>query len=552
MTERTGRDALFEVLRTEGVRYIFGNPGSTELPLIDELADGDDISYALAMQEATAVGMADGYAQVTKRPAFLNLHTSAGLGNSIGNLTNARANRTPLVVTAGQQDYRHIVNEPLLSGDLEGIARGMVKTVTEVHTLAELGTKMRRAFYEAAGQPPGPVFVSLPMDILDELGHAPAPARSAIARDAVAGRIDEAADLLATTPVGKLGIVVGDEVAASGGQESIVALAEATAAGVHGSPAHSNTNFPSSHPLWAGPLPLAAAAISAALSKYERVLLVGGHQFLVYPFTPGPPMPPDVDLIQISPNDLDVGRTHPVRLGLVGDPGATVAALVPLIAARVDAGAVAVAIDEARRKREADIASRSAEAASRYDRSPMDPMAAMQATFAALPTDVAVVDEAITTGAYVRGFHRPERYDRYFFTRGGGLGWGMPAADGVCLANDREPTVCVVGDGSAMYSPQAIWTAAHMELPVVFIVVNNRQYLILKRNMAGMNGQSVKHDRWVAMHLDSPPVDFVGLARSMGVEGTLVEKAADVGEAVRSAYDTGRPHLLELPIAASI
>src|SRR5262245_48825761 len=196
-----GRDVLLEVLRTEHVSHIFGNPGTTELPLIDALADNTagDLHYVLALQEATAVGMADGYAQATRRPAFLNLHTSAGLGNAIGNLTNAQANRTPLVVTAGQQDRRHLVADPLLSGNLTGLARAVSKWTHEVRNASELGTILRRAFADAASSPAGPVFVSIPMDVLDEEardGVVPAlPPRSTIRRRAVAEGVDELVEL---------------------------------------------------------------------------------------------------------------------------------------------------------------------------------------------------------------------------------------------------------------------------------------------------------------------------------------------------------------------
>jgi benzoylformate decarboxylase len=175
-------------------------------------------------------------------------------------------------------------------------------------------------------------------------------------------------------------------------------------------------------------------------------------------------------------------------------------------------------------------------------------MAAAHALVRALPADTAVVDEAITTGTYVRGLHHPVSPNRYFFCRGGGLGWGMPAALGVSLGFDRSPVLCVVGDGSALYSPQALWTAAHENLPVVFAVVNNRQYLILKNFLRGLGGGA--HGT-VGLDLDQPPVDFVALAQSMGVPGSTVDKAADVGDAVRAALEAGGPHLLELPIAVA-
>src|SRR3954464_10045700 len=213
---RTGRDALLDVLRTEGVRHLFGNPGSTELPLMDALAGADDLHYVLALQEATAVGLAEGYAQATGRPAFLNLHTAAGLGNAIGALTNARANGTPLVVTAGQQDERHLVDDPLLSGDLTGLARSVSKWVHEVRTPDELGTILRRAFRDAAAPPSGPVFVSMRMDHLDRPVDLPAPPRSDVDTRAVAADLPRLAQLLTEPERGRLAIVAGDEVAHSG------------------------------------------------------------------------------------------------------------------------------------------------------------------------------------------------------------------------------------------------------------------------------------------------------------------------------------------------
>src|SRR3954447_24897945 len=204
----TARDVLLEVLRTEGVRHLFGNPGSTELPLIDALAGADDLHYVLALQEATAVGIAEGYAQAAHRPAVLSLHTTAGLGNAIGALTSAQANQTPLVVTAGQQDYRHIVTDPLLSGDLTGIARSVSKWTHEVRTTGELGTILRRAFHDAMSPPAGPVFVSLPMDLLDAQTDGPVPPPSTIHRRPVADALPQLARLLTEPPVGKVGIVV--------------------------------------------------------------------------------------------------------------------------------------------------------------------------------------------------------------------------------------------------------------------------------------------------------------------------------------------------------
>jgi benzoylformate decarboxylase len=278
------------------------------------------------------------------------------------------------------------------------------------------------------------------------------------------------------------------------------------------------------------------------------VLLVGEQAFMVYPYTPGPAVPPTVELLHLSPDPAQLGRAWPVRLGLAGDPRRSLEALLPLVRDRVDAAAAADAVEAARPTRAQEIERLEDSARGRYGAAPMDPMAAAHALVRAIPPGTAVVDEAITTGVYIRGFHHWTEPGRYFFCTGGGLGWGMPAACGVSLAHDRAPVLCVVGDGSAMYSPQALWTAAAEGLPVVFAVVNNRSYKILKGYLAGMGGDAARTGRFVGLDLAEPPVDFVALATSMGVDGTRIDSTGDVGDAVRTALASGRPHVLELPI----
>lgn len=549
---RTGRQVLLEVLAAEGVEHCFGNPGTTELPFIDELAIHPELRYVLALQENVAVGMADGYAQARRRPAFVNLHTSAGLGGGIGNLTNAMANRTPLVVTAGQQDRRHLLAEPILAGDLVGLASACTKWQHEVRHLGEVAPVLRRAFLDAASPPAGPVFVSIPMDVLDEERDVTLPPPSHLERSAVAGGLDTLAGLVAEAAPDRLALVVGDEVAASGALDEVVALAEATGAAVYGAPLYSNLNFPTTHPLWngmLGGLELSAPAVAATLSGFSRVLVIGAKAFLVYPWRPGPPLPSSVELLHLDADATQVARDLPTRFGTVGDVKASLAALVPLVAARTDAVQVAAALDAAREQRAGTAERLRGMAAGRGDEVPMHPMAATHALLAALPDGGVVVDEAITTGFYVRMLFQTEAPGSYYFCRGGGLGWGIPAALGVKLARPEQPVLCVVGDGSAMYTIQALWTAAHSGIPVVVAVVNNRSYAILKLNLAASGGRSAGVDRYVGMDLDSPPIDYVGLARAMGVEAHLVEKAADVTDAARAAFAAGGPVLLEVPIS---
>jgi benzoylformate decarboxylase len=328
-------------------------------------------------------------------------------------------------------------------------------------------------------------------------------------------------------------------------------VAVAGGARVYGSPLSTCRVYPPLHPLSAGARRPAAAGIRAALERYERVLLIGGRAFMVYPYTDGSPLPEGTELLHLSPDPGQLGRTYAVRLGIQGDPLATLSALVPVLRERADKGAAEDAVAAGRTRRQGEVDQLEETARSRYAKTPVDPMAAAHALVRAMPAGSAVVDEAVTTGAYVRGFHHWTETGRYFFCKGGGLGWGMPAALGVSLAHDRSlPVLCVVGDGSAMYSCQALWTAAHEQLPVVFAVVNNRQYLILKNNLRNMKGDTVRLNRYVAMDIVDPPVDYVGLAASLGVASTRVDHADDIGDAVQQAAASGAPHLIEIPISA--
>lgn len=407
---RRGAEMLLETLRSEGVEYIFGNPGTTELALMDALVDMPEIHYVLALQEASAVAMADGYAQATGRPGFLNLHTAGGLGNGMGNLLNASVSQTPLVVTAGQQDSRHSLTDPLLSGDLVRIAAPAVKWAHEVTDVAQIPVLIRRAFNDARAAPTGPVFLSLPMDIMEAMTDIGITEHSVVDRCGIAGSLDRLAECLAAVAPGRLAIIAGDEIHASGAADEVVGLAETLGAPVYGSSWPARIPYPTAHPLWAGNLPTNASDIARA------------------------------------------------------------AAITPLVAA--------------------------------------------QQAVRAIGPDVAIVDEAIATSLHVRSFLDSASARQYSFLRGGGLGWGMPAAIGCSLGLGREPVVSLVGDGAALYSPQALWTAAHERLPVTFVVMNNREYNILKNYMRSKTEYaSVRSNRFIAMDLVDPAIDFLSLAR---------------------------------------
>jgi benzoylformate decarboxylase len=334
---RRGAALLLEVLRSEGVRYVFGNPGTTELPFIDALVDFPDIHYIWALQEASVVAMADGYAQASRRTGFVSLHTAGGLGHGYGSLWNARVSGTPLVVTAGQQDSRHALTDPLLFGDLVGMATPIVKWAKEVTHAAQIPVLIRRAFHDSNTSPTGPVFVSLPMDITEEITDASALEVSIIDRSSVAGSLDSLAEHLAAIPPGKLAIVAGDEISAACASSEMIDLAEALGAPVYGSSWPAHLPFPTSHPQWAGNLPTRASEIARILSNYDAVFGVGGKSLITILYTEGSAVPSECQVFQLSADAHNLGRTYPAKLAVAGDIKASLKALLPRLTERLAA-----------------------------------------------------------------------------------------------------------------------------------------------------------------------------------------------------------------------
>lgn len=547
----TAREAFFEVARSEGARYLFSNPGTTELPIFDELAGDAGIDLILCLHEAVAVGAADGYAQATGKPSLVNLHITPGLANGLSGMFNAAWSRSPVVITAGQQDTTQLVHDPMLAGDLCRIAAPFSKWTYECRRPEEVGIALRRAFHVAAAPPQGPAFVSVPWDVFDMDAdfQVPAPTKVDHASPASPAAIAAAAQVLvdAERPI----IVAGDGVARSGGVEALVGLAETLGARVVGEPIFGRLVFPMDHPLWAGSLAPTNAAIRAVLQQADVVLVAGGVTFA--PLLPSPvaAVPPEVRLLQIDDDPYEIAKTYPVEVGMHGDPAATIMALTAAVdAALSPAGRTAAAGRAARlaEERRAAIDGLAAAVEAKRDAVPVAPLVACAEIAAALEPGTIVVDESVTASLVLRANLRLREPGSYFFTRGGGLGFGLPAAIGVKLASPERPVVAVVGDGSAMYTPQALWTMAHHRIPVVAVILNNASYLILKTGLASMSGVAAKKEVWPGMDLVDPPVDFLSLAASMGVAAERVERAAEIGPAMRKAAASGAPALVEIVV----
>ena len=542
---RRARDVLIDILRDEGITHVFGNPGSTEMPLMDALVDAPDITYVLGLQEATAVGMADGWALASGRAAFVNLHAMGGLGNAMGVLVASKASETPLVVTAGQQDTRHLMTEPWLSGDLVALAAPVAKWAKELRRADDVGPALRRAFGLARTPPCGPVFLSLPMDILDQDVNHPTPPASAPPRLGPSPDAARLADKLAVLDPDRVVVLLGDDLPAAA-STGLVAFAEAGGFPVWGTQLTSRTAFPSHHPCWAGVLKPDFADMRAHLKSAQAIVLVGGRAFVAYPYREAEPVPEGVAVMHIADNPEAFGREHAADMALLGDISQTLAAVAQRIAELVDKKKVAARLAaRGARRREAREATRMdilAESAT----TPLSADAAVLAALDALPEDAIIANNSAATFGRVQDLMTTEP-GRYFFARGGVLGCSMPAAVGAALATEGW-VVSFVGDGGAMYSPQALWSAAHYKARTIFVVFNNRRYGVLQNVAKSLGYANAKAGRFVGMDVADPAIDFQALAASMGVPAERADDRHAVGAAINRALKRDGPSLIEIPI----
>ncbi|QXJ26043.1 thiamine pyrophosphate-binding protein [Actinomadura graeca] len=538
-------EALLEIIRDEGVTRIFGNPGTTELPLMDALVEAPDLEYVLGLQEGSVVAMADGYARASRRPAFVSLHVAAGVANGLIGMLNALRSRTPLVIVAGQQDRRHLIQDPMLSGDLVGLASAATKLAIEVQHARDLPIVLRRAFALAARPPAGPVLVSVPMDLLEEDTDVTVPARSPVSGPgpAAAGAADAAALLAsAERPV----VIAGDAVGRTGSVQALVAVAERLGATVYHQPMNDGIDFPGGHPLYAGMLPPRNAVIRQTLAAHDVALIVGCHAFMPHHYTPGPAVPDGLEIVQVDEDPAEIGRNFAVRHGLTGDLGGTLRALADQLDGRVPSArerAERIGAITARTRAEAESAARDA-----YGPAPMDPRAAAHAVADGLPDDAVVVEEAITAGLALRAVLRQDRPGSYVHAVGGGLGWGIGAAVGTRLGDPGRPVVAVLGDGCAMFGLQGLWSASRYQVPVAFVVMNNGEYRTLKNTLDESKGASAEHGRYVGMDLAPPALDWQSAARVFGMDALRAGSAAELRDAVASVKDLTAPLLIEAPI----
>ncbi len=545
-----GSDLFLNCLQQAGVRYIFGNPGTTEAPLIDRIAGHPPLQYITALHEGVAVGMADAYAQASGQLGVANVHVAPGLGNSLGMLYNAWAGRTPLLVTAGQIDSRILLRDPLLTQDLVQMAAPLVKWSVQAQRADDLPLIVHRAVKTAFDPPCGPVFLSLPVDVLEQESEEIPMALPSLAK---AGRPDPAAIrqaveilLLARSPV----IIYGDEAARQGIGRELSKLAEFLAAPVWATLLQINVGFPMDSPLFQGELSDNYASIHKVLQGHDTLLLVGGEFFREVFMRADTPFDKGAHVVHLETDPGSLGRNFSPDVGIAASLRATLEELMVELdsaagkeyrrtASERLAGLNGRFAESEQKRRETHAGLRS--------QHPMVAACLLEEIQRSLPENTVIVGEAISASDELFRTFRFKNHGDFIGSRGGGIGQGLAGGPGVKLANPERPVAVISGDGSSMYSIQSLWSAARHNIPVIFIILNNQSYRVLKINLS-------RHRKFFDspgsldmrfMNLEEPLLDFVSLAKGFGVAAQRVERLEEVALAIKDALDSGEPFLVD-------
>jgi benzoylformate decarboxylase len=519
--------ASFDLFRAHGMTTIFGNPGSTELPMLADFPS--DFRYVLGLQEAVVVGMADGYAQASGRTTVANLHTAPGVGNAMGAIFNAQANHSPVLVTAGQQVRAQMTLQANLTNrDAIRMPHPLVKWAYEPARAEDVPLALAHGLHLAGLPPKGPVFVSIPMDDWGvEVDDADA--REVIARR-VTGRavadpeaIRALADRLdaASNPV----LVAGPDIESSGGWDAAIALVERQRLPVWASPATGGARlgFPEGHPNYRGVLPPAIGPVGQTLEGHDLILVAGSSVFPYYPHIPGPLLPEGAELVAIT-SDPDEAARAPMGDAIVADVGLSLAALLEAVP------------ESSRRSPEPNEGPQELPATD-----PINSSTVHSALAEVFPEDGIIVLESPASTLALRNQLRLSRPGSYYFSSGGGLGFGLAASVGVQLAQPDRPVVCVLGEGSAQYAITAFWSAVAYNAPVTFLVLNNAEYAILKwfAEVEGVTG---------APGLDLPDLNVAAVAAGYGVSTRRASGRDEVRDALAAAIGSSQPELIEVPV----
>lgn len=546
----TGRDAFLRVLSDEGVVKMFGNPGTTELPIMHALSSAPEMGYVLALQEAVVIAMADGYARASGKLVSCNVHVAPGLGNAIGSIYTSMMSGTPMIVTAGQQEQGHGLTEPLLYAPLVPIATPVVKWATEVNRIEDLPRILRRAAKIATTAPTGPVFISLPGDILNN--EAPIDMGEVTRVDTSVRPSDAALEHLAKRLLSakKPVILAGHEIATADAFAEAAELAETLGAPVLQQTVAWGAHFPSEHPAYLGALNRDQKYVRGVLAPYDLMFCVGADVLKMSVWSEIEPLPDTTKVAMVGLRDWEMGKNFPAEIALRADVKETLKALIPLLK---KLGGAALATKAKASLAEIEKKNWSAQRATRKAKLPTPaatdkPLPAewvMMRMCEKLPKDAIVVEEGLTSTVTLPLYFPFRDKNSFFGNVSGGIGWGIAAAVGIQVAEPKRRVVAVIGDGSAMYSISALWSAANQKLPVIFVITNNEGYQILKNRLKLFHG----NDKPIGMDFNDPPMNIQKIAEGFGVTSERVDTTAGFDAAMDKALArTNGPTLIEVMV----
>jgi benzoylformate decarboxylase len=513
---------------------------------MEVVPDFPQLKFVLGLQEASVVAMADGYCRASGRLAAANVHVMPGLGNAMGALYNARFSGSPVILTAGQQEQGHGLLEPLLYEPLVPVAQPLVKWAVEVSRAADLPRIIHRAAKIALTPPTGPVFLSLPGDVLDEtvdmdLGRPARVISSARPGDETLSRLAEIL-INSRRPV----IVAGQELAQHDAFAQAAELAELLGAAVFQSSVAYCAQFPTAHPAYMGALTRQQPLVRKILEPYDLLVCLGADLLRMSVYNPLEPLPPGLPVVHISERAHELGKNYRTDLAIQADVKETLKGLLPLIRKGFNKAAAEKRIAEIKaqnwtsQKDKARI-----EAMLAAETSPIDPQYLMLRFTESLPRDAVVVDEGLVSTYSLPKFLSMSGPRDFYGLASGGLGFAVPGAVGISMALPGRPIAAIVGDGSAMYGIQGLWTAAHEKLPITYLVANNRGYRIIKERLVSFR----KTDKFTGMDIREPDIDFVSLGRSFGLETRRIADPQEIGPALREAFASGKPNLIDIRVA---
>ena len=544
----TGRSAFLQLLVDEGVSHLFGNPGTTELPLMEVISRYPQLRYVLGLQESVVLAMADGYSRASGRLSACNLHCAPGLGHAMGALYNAKFSGSPVLVTAGQHEIGHGLTEPLLYADLVAIAQPLVKWAVAVERIEDLPRIVHRAAKIALAPPTGPVFISLPGSILDDeaaidMGSPSRVERATRPADGVIA--DMAARILrAERPV----IVAGKELADHHAFDEACRFAECIGAPVYLSSVPYNARFPATHPLNMGEITRNQERVRATLSEHDLLVCLGGDLLRMSLHSRTDPLPDAMPLLHICERDWELGKNYATEIAICANVKETLRALLPVLeSAKTPAYEAAAAGRRAAiepKNWSARRARHIAALAAKKDATPIWTEYLMARISEVIPAGAIVVEEAVSSASGLATVLKSDDPRSFYGIASGGLGFALPGAIGVSLAHPGRPVVGVLGDGSAMYTIQGLWTAAHLRLPITYIIVNNRGYRIIKDRLLALRHT----DAFVGMDLKDPAIDFVALGAGMGVRTARITDPAEIDGVLTRMMKGDGPSLIDVAV----